>query len=111
MGFVATLKRSWPVLLSYAIFSVWGVGCFLLSLALTHGGFGVGAGEFPVVIGLLVSTAIGHLAGNALGLARFRMMVIVILFTGLFIAFTMSGVVIGIGALFLVLALFAALGG
>jgi hypothetical protein len=111
MGLLATLRRSWPVLLSYGVFSVWGVACLFLSLALTSGGFGVSSGSIGIVFGLILATAIGHVGGNLLGLARFRMMVIVILFFALFILFSMSGLVLGPIALFLIVALFAAIGG
>src|SRR5262245_14386725 len=90
-----TLRQAWPVLVSYGVFSVWGVVCFVASLALTSGGFGISPGDLPVVLGLIVATIIGHVAGNALALARLRLGPVAALFFVLFIAGSLSGVVIG----------------
>jgi hypothetical protein len=106
-----TLRQSWPVLVSYGVFSLWGVACFVSSLALTSGGFGVSPGDVPVVLGLIAATAAGHVGGNLLGLARLRLMPVVALFFGLFIASSLSGIVLGPIAIFLVFGVFAALGG
>jgi hypothetical protein len=110
-GFRATLRRAWPVLVSYGVFSIWGVACFVASLALTSGGFGVSPGDLGVVIGLLVATVAGHIGGNLLGLARLRLVPVVVLFVALFVAASFSGLAIGPIAIFLILGLVAALGG
>lgn len=111
MSLRATFRRAWPVLLSYGIFSMWGVGCLFASVVLTSGGFGVSAGDVPVLLGILAATFGGHVAGNLLGLARLRLLPVAILFTLLFFLATMSGFAIGAFAVFLVIALFAAVGG
>jgi hypothetical protein len=110
-AFAATLRRAWPVLVSYGVFSVWGVGCLVASLALTSGGFGVGAGDLAAVVGIVVATAVGHVAGNLLGLLRLRLVVVVVLFTAAFVAATLSGFAVGPVAVFLVVGVLAALGG
>ena len=111
MSFAATLRRAWPVLLSYGVFSVWGAGCLVASLALTSGGFGVSAGDMGAMVGLLVATAVGHVAGNMLGLLRLRLMVVVVVFVGLFIGASVLGVALGPVAVFLIFGVLAALGG
>lgn len=103
----ATLRRTWPVLLSYALFSMWGVSCLFVSLMLTGGGFKGDLG----LLGVLAAAAIGHVAGNALGLAGFRLAPIVVLFTAVFIGAAASGAVVGFFAVFALVAAFAALGG
>jgi hypothetical protein len=90
---------------------MWGVACFVASLVLTSGGFGVGAGNFLALVGILVATLVGHVAGNLLGLARLRLMVVVVIFSlGFFLA-SLSGVALGALALFLIVGVLAALGG
>ncbi len=111
MNLRSTLRRAWPVLLSYGVFSVWGVACLVMSLSLTSGGFGVSPGDIGVVAGLLAATAVGHVAGNLLGLAGFRLAPVAILFFVLFVVASVSGLAIGAIALFLIVALFAAVGG
>ncbi len=110
-AFRATLRRSWPVLLSYGLFSVWGVVCLVMSLVLTSGGFGVSPGDLGAIAGVLAATVVGHIGGNLLGLAGLRLMPVVILFFALFIGATLSGVALGPIALFLIIAVFSALGG
>ena len=72
MSFRASLRRAWPVLLAYGIFALWGMTCFVMSLALTSGGFGISPGNAGVVLGLLVATVVGHVGGNLLGLVELR---------------------------------------
>ncbi|MBX3193459.1 MAG: hypothetical protein KF819_41135, partial [Labilithrix sp.] len=110
-GFRATLRRSWPVLVSYGVFSVWGVMCLVMSLVLTRGGFGVSPGDLGVLAGVFAATLAGHIGGNLLGLSGLRLMPVVVLFFALFIGATVSGVALGAIALFLVIAVFSALGG
>ncbi|MBX3207018.1 MAG: DUF4129 domain-containing protein [Labilithrix sp.] len=110
-GFRATLRRSWPVLVSYGVFSVWGVMCLVMSLVLTSGGFGVSPGDLGVLAGVFAATLAGHIGGNLLGLSGLRLMPVVVLFFALFIGATLSGVALGAIALFLVIAVFSALGG
>ena len=57
MSVKATMRRTWPVLLSYAIFSMWGIGCFVTSLVMTVGGFGVDPGAWAVMGGILAAVA------------------------------------------------------
>ena len=110
-GFRATLRRSWPVLLSYGIFSVWGVACLVMSLVLTSGGFGVEPGDLGVLAGVLIATVVGHVGGNVLGLLGLRLMPVTLFFLALFVGATMSGLALGAFALFLLVAVFSALGG
>jgi hypothetical protein len=110
-GLRATLRRSWRVLLSYGLFSVWGVSCLVASLALTSSGFGVSPGDLGVVLGVLAATVVGHVAGNLLGLAGLRLLPVMLLFLVLFLGATLSGLAIGALALFLLVAATAALGG
>lgn len=105
-----TLVRTWPVLLSYGIFSMWGVGCLVASLALSGGGFG-GANEVAALAGVFASALVGHLLGNALGLFALRLVPVVVLFVSLFVASVLVGAVLGPLALFLVIGALAALGG
>jgi hypothetical protein len=107
----ATLRRSWPVLVSYGIFSMWGVGCLFTSLVLTSGGLGMAAGDVVALAGVLVATVVGHVLGNLLGLAGLRLLPITLLFLGLFIGSALSGVVLGVFAFYLVIATIAAFGG
>lgn len=111
MSLRATLRRSWPVLVSYGVFSMWGVGCLFTSLVLTSGGFGTSAGDVVALAGVLVATVAGHVLGNLLGLAGLRLLPITLLFLGLFVGSTLSGVVLGAFALYLVIATIAAFGG
>jgi hypothetical protein len=111
MSFRASLRRAWPVLLAYGVFSVWGVGCFVASLSLTSGGFGISPGAVGAVIGLIVATAVGQVAGNLLGLARLRLVVVGAAFTLAFLLSALSGVALGPFAVFLVVGVIAALGG
>lgn len=106
-----TLRRSWPVLVSYGLFSMWGVACFVLSLVLTNGGFGVDPEDISVLAGVLGATFVGHILGNVLGLVGLRMLPVVVLFVIASTLAGLSGAVIGPVALFLFVGLFAALGG
>ncbi len=106
-----TLRRTWPVLLAYGLFSMWGVVCFITSIILTSGGFGVSAGSISGLFGVIAAAGIGHVFGNFLGLVRLRLAVVVVLFTGLFILATLSGAVVGVIALFAIVAVFASVGG
>lgn len=110
-GFGATLRRSWPVLVSYGLFSVWGVLCFGMSLVLSSGGFGVDPGDIPVLFGIFVATFVGHVIGNALGLLGLRLMPVVILFCVLIAGAVASGALLGPIALYFIVAIFSALGG
>jgi hypothetical protein len=109
--FRETLRKSWPVLVSYGVFSIWGVGCLVASLVLTSGGFGVGPGDAGALFGVLVATVVGHIGGNLLGLMGLRMLPVTLLFFALFLLASLSGVAIGAFALFLFVAIFSALGG
>lgn len=109
-GFKATLRRSWPVLIAYALFSMWGVGCLLASLFLSDAKISSAEG-LAALGGILAATAVGHVLGNLLGLAGFRLGPIVLLFFGAFIGVGAIGIGLGPIALFLLCGLFAALGG
>lgn len=109
-GFGATLRRSWPVLIAYALFSIWGVGCLMASLFLTSANLFT-AGGFAALGGILVATVVGHVLGNLLGLAGFRLGPIVAIFIAGFIVVGASTAVLGTIALFLLVGIFAALGG
>lgn len=85
--------------------------CLVASLALTGGGLGVSPGSIGVIVGLLVSTLAGHVAGNLLGLAGLRLLPVSMLFVLLFVGATLSGIALGPIALFLFVATFSALGG
>ena len=111
MSFLGSLRRAWPVLLAYGVFAVWGVGCLVASLVLTSGGFGISAGDIGALIGIIVATAVGHVAGNLLGLTRLRLAVVVLAFVLAFVLTALSGVVVGALAVFLVVFVLAALGG
>jgi len=107
----ATFRRSWPVLVSYGLFSMWGVGCLFTSLVLTSGGFGASAGDVIALGGVLAATVAGHVLGNVLGLVGLRLVPITILFVTLFVGASLSGLVLGPIALYLIVATFAAFGG
>ena len=109
MSVGVTLRRTWPVLLAYAIFSMWGMGCLVASLAMS-GKLGGGDG-IAAVVGVVVASTVGHLLGNALGLARFRFAVIVVLFTLLLIGASIGTAAIGPFGVYLVLLVVAALSG
>lgn len=111
MSLRATLRRSWPVLVSYGVFSVWGTGCLVASLVLTKGGLGVSAGDLLALGGVLLATAVGHVAGNLLGLVGLRLAPVVALFTLLFLGAMLSGLALGPFALYAIIATFSALGG
>ncbi|MBX3233901.1 MAG: DUF4129 domain-containing protein [Labilithrix sp.] len=111
MSAKATLRRTWPVLLSYAVFSMWGVACFMCALVLGTGGFGLQPGAWGILAGILGAVAIGHLAGNALGLAGFRLVPITAIFFLLLIGGTWLGIALGPVVLFLWIAVIAAYGG
>jgi hypothetical protein len=105
------MRRTWPVLASYAIFSMWGIGCFIASLVLTSGGLGLNPGDWGILGGVLAAVAIGHILGNILGLAGFRLVPISVIFWGAIIAATMSAAALGVFAAFLIVAVIAAYGG
>ncbi|MFO0737127.1 MAG: DUF4129 domain-containing protein [Labilithrix sp.] len=111
MSVKATMRRTWPVLLSYAIFSMWGICCFTASLVLTSGGLGLEPGAWGVLGGVLAAVAVGHLLGNILGLSGFRLVPISIIFFSAFMIVSLSGVALGIIAVFLIIAVIAAYGG
>ena len=111
MSVKATMRRTWPVLASYAVFSMWGICCFIASLVLTSGGLGLNPGDWGVVGGILAAVAIGHVLGNILGLAGFRLVPISVIFWGAIIAATMSAAALGVFAAFLIVAVIAAYGG
>lgn len=111
MSVKATMRRTWPVLASYAVFSMWGICCFIASLVLTSGGLGLNPGDWGVLGGVLAAVAIGHILGNILGLAGFRLVPISIIFWGGIIAASMSAAVLGVFAAFLIVAVIAAYGG
>ena len=91
MSLRSTLKRSWPVLVAHGVFSMWGIGCLGASLVLSSRGGGMTGEELGVLIGVLVATVVGHLVGSALGLAHLRLAPVIVVFTGMFIAATLSG--------------------
>lgn len=111
MSIKATMRRTWPVLASYAVFSVWGICCFLASLMMTSGGLGLAPGAWGVVGGVLAAVAVGHVLGNILGLAGFRLIPISIIFWGAIIAASMSAAALGYFAAFLIVGVIAAYGG
>lgn len=111
MSLKATMRRTWPVLASYAVFSVWGICCFLASLMMTSGGLGLAPGAWGVVGGVLAAVAVGHVLGNILGLAGFRLIPISIIFWGAIIAASMSAAALGYFAAFLIVGVIAAYGG
>jgi hypothetical protein len=111
MSVKATMRRTWPVLVSYAIFSMWGIGCFLAALVLTMGGFGIASGAWGVFAAVLGSVAVGHILGNILGLSGFRLVPITIIFFAGFMLISLSGLALGVVAVFLFIAAFAAYGG
>lgn len=111
MSVKATMRRTWPVLLSYAIFSIWGICCFVASLVMTTGGFGLQPGAWGVVGGVLAAVAVGHVLGNILGLSGFRLVPISIIFFAAFMAVSLSGLALGVFAAFLLIAVIAAYGG
>jgi uncharacterized membrane protein YgcG len=111
VSFVASLRRAWPVLVSYGVFAVWGVGCFVGSLALTSGGFGISPGAVGAVVGLIVATILGQVAGNLLGLAGLRLAVVASALTAAFVLAALSGLALGGFAVFLIVGVIAALGG
>jgi hypothetical protein len=111
VSFRRTLRQAWPVLVAYGVFSVWGVACFVASLALTSGGFGVSPGDVGVVLGLIAATAVGQVTGNLLGLTGLRFAVVAVLFSVAFTLAAVSGLAVGAIALFLVVGVIAAWGG
>ncbi len=111
MSVKTTTRRSGAVLLSYGVFSLWGIGCFMASLFLSKGGFAFAPGDLLAIFGILVAAVIGHVIGNLLGLAGFRLGPIVALFVALIVGGTFAGVVLGPLAVFPLIAVFAALGG
>lgn len=107
----STLKRTWPVLASYAVFSMWGIACFTSALVFGVGGFGLSAGAYGVMAGILASVTVGHIVGNALGLAGFRLVPITIIFFGLLFLSSLTGLALGVYVIFLWIAVIAAYGG
>src|SRR5262249_6505473 len=85
-------------------------GCLITSIALNGTGL-LGGGALATIFGILVATAIGHVLGNLLGLARLRLAVVSVLFVIAFILASLTGAVVGAFALFLIVAVLAALGG
>ncbi|HEY4220334.1 MAG TPA: hypothetical protein VGO62_03310, partial [Myxococcota bacterium] len=106
-------KRSWRVLLSYGIFTAWGLGCLVASVMLT-----LGAQALPAVAstaaltlgGIVLATVLGHVVGNALAMLRLRLWLVALLagFVAIGVAIAMAAGPVGgfvlVGAL-------AALGG
>jgi hypothetical protein len=111
VSFRATVKRSWAVLVVYAVFSIWGLGCLFASLALTNVGLFGSANGVAALAGIVAATAAGHVVGNVLGLLGFRLAPIVVLFSVLFFGSLLSGVVLGAFAAFVIIGLVAMLGG
>ena len=111
MSMRTTMRLSWPVLVSYALFSLWGVGCFMVSIFLGKGGLSFAPGSILAVFGVLIAAAIGHVIGNLLGLAGFRLGPVIVVFIVSIIVGTYAGVALGPYAVFPVIAVFAALGG
>jgi hypothetical protein len=111
VSFRASVKRSWAVLVVYALFSIWGLTCLFASVALTNVGLFGSASGVGALVGIVVATAAGHLLGNVLGLFGFRLAPIVVLFTALFFGGLMSGFVVGALGAFVMIGLVATLGG
>jgi hypothetical protein len=111
VSFRAAVKRSWAVLVAYAVFSIWGLGCLFTSLALTNVGLFGSASGVGALVGIVVATAVGHVVGNVLGLFGFRLAPIVMLFSALFFASLMSGFLAGAIGAFAMIGLVAMLGG
>lgn len=111
MSLKATMRRTWPVLVSYAIFSIWGICCFVGSLVMTSGGLGLNPGDWGILGGILGAVAVGHVLGNVLGLAGFRFFPISVIFTAGIIAASISAAALGPFAAFLIIGVIAAWGG
>lgn len=101
-----TLRRTWPVLLSYGALSMWGVGFFVLSIVLSSGG-----GDPLALVGIIVSVLIGHVLGNVVGMLGVRGAIVLLGFAGLFVLALMSTAAIGPAAIFVIVGLFAGVGG
>lgn len=112
MSVRATLRRTWPVLLSYGLFSAWGLGCFMVSVFVSSAGFsGASAETSLVLLGIVAACAVGHVLGNLLGLAGLRLAPVVVLFGLLFAGAALFGAVAGTFALFVFVGVLAAIGG
>ena len=95
-------RRSWPVLAAYAAFTLWGLGCMVLSMAVD------GAGV-TVIAGVTVASLVGYVLGALLGLCGLRVTpVLVVLVT-----MPILTALIGLGGItvFVALATFCALSG
>ncbi len=112
MSVRATLRRTWPVLLSYGLFSAWGLSCFVASLVISSEGLTTASPEAGgMLVGILVATAIGHVVGNVLGLAGLRLAPVVVVFGLLVTAAVIAVPALGPFALFLFVFVLAAVGG
>ena len=111
MSMKTTLRRTWPVLVAYALFSLWGVGCLSACLFLVKGGLSFAPGSILAIAGLFVAAGIGHVLGNVLGLTGFRLGPILGLFFLVFLGASFTGAFVGPVVLYAMVAAFAALGG
>lgn len=112
MSVRATLRRTWPVLLSYGLFSAWGLMCFVASLVISSEGLTTASPEAGgMLVGILIATAIGHVVGNVLGLAGLRLAPVIVVFGVLVTAAVIAVPALGPFALFLFVFVLAAVGG
>lgn len=112
MSIRTTLRRTWPVLLSYGVFSAWGLGCFVISIFLSTAGLSsAGPEAMLILVGILVAAAVGHVIGNVLGLAGLRLAPVLVLFGLLFAGAAVAGAVAGELAAFVFVGVLAAIGG
>jgi hypothetical protein len=86
------------------------MACFLA--AILFGGDGLlGLEGWAAIGGLLIATTVGQVIGGLLGLARLRMMVVVVVFGVGSIVATTAGFALGPVAPFVIFGIFAAIGG
>lgn len=109
MSVRTSLRRTWPVLLSYGLFSAWGLGCLVASIFFSQG-LG-GGGDVVALVGIAIATVVGNAAGNALGLVGLRLAIVVVSFIVLFVGGTMFASVLGPIAPYALVAMVAVLSG
>lgn len=109
MSVKTTMKRTWPVLLAYALFSMWGAFCLMASIILTGGASN--PKDMFELVGVFIALGVGHLIGNAIGLVGFRLVPITIIMFSLFFGAIFAGAALGPFVIYFILAAFAAYGG